>query len=46
MFPEGEVSGVFTCGCADGPKDIPDSVTAGSAAAMRATIILSKAGEM
>ena len=41
-----EVSGVFTCGCADGPKDIPDSVTAGSAAAMRATIILSKAGEM
>ena len=38
------VPGVFTCGCADGPKDIPDSVTAGSAAAMRATIILSKAG--
>ena len=35
--------GVFVCGCADGPKDIPDSVTAGSAAAMRATIIL---GEM
>ncbi len=38
------IPGVFTCGCADGPKDIPDSVTAGSAAAMRATIILSKAG--
>ena len=36
------VGGVFVCGCADGPKDIPDSVSAGSAAAMRATIILSK----
>ena len=32
--------GVYVCGCADGPKDIPDSVTAGSAAAMGATIIL------
>ncbi len=42
---ETPVEGVFTCGCADGPKDIPDSVTAGSAAAMRATIILSKAGD-
>ncbi|MFW9927347.1 MAG: FAD-dependent oxidoreductase, partial [Candidatus Thorarchaeota archaeon] len=36
------IEGVFVCGCADGPKDIPDSVSAGSAAAMRATIILSK----
>ncbi|MBN2228438.1 MAG: CoB--CoM heterodisulfide reductase iron-sulfur subunit A family protein [Candidatus Thorarchaeota archaeon] len=34
--------GVFVCGCADGPKDIPDSVSAGSAAAMKATIVLSK----
>jgi heterodisulfide reductase subunit A len=34
--------GVYVCGCADGPKDIPDSVTAGSAAAMRASIILGK----
>jgi heterodisulfide reductase subunit A len=34
--------GVFVCGCADGPKDIPDSVSAGSAAAMKATIILNK----
>lgn len=33
--------GVFVCGCADGPKDIPDSVTEGSAAAMKATIVLS-----
>jgi heterodisulfide reductase subunit A len=36
--------GVFVCGCADGPKDIPDSVSAGSAAAMKATIILSHGG--
>jgi heterodisulfide reductase subunit A len=36
--------GVFVCGCADGPKDIPDSVSAGSAAAMKATIILSEGG--
>ncbi|MFX1484873.1 MAG: disulfide reductase, partial [Promethearchaeota archaeon] len=35
------IEGVFVCGCADGPKDIPDSVSAGSAAAMRATIVLS-----
>lgn len=39
------VDGVFVCGCADGPKDIPDSVSAGSAAAMRATIVLSKVDE-
>ncbi|MGY5871836.1 MAG: CoB--CoM heterodisulfide reductase iron-sulfur subunit A family protein [Candidatus Thorarchaeota archaeon] len=36
--------GVFVCGCADGPKDIPDSVSAGSAAAMKASIILSNGG--
>ncbi|MHA2081890.1 MAG: FAD-dependent oxidoreductase, partial [Candidatus Thorarchaeota archaeon] len=40
-----EIDGVFVCGCADGPKDIPDSVSAGSAAAMRASIILSKVKE-
>ncbi len=34
------VPGMFVCGCADSPKDIPDSVTAGSAAAMRASILL------
>lgn len=39
------IPGVFVCGCADGPKDIPDSVTAGSAAAMKATIVLSKEDE-
>lgn len=36
------IPGVYVCGCADGPKDIPDSVSAGSAAAMKATIVLSK----
>jgi heterodisulfide reductase subunit A len=36
------VKGVFVCGCADSPKDIPDSVSAGSAAAMRATILLNQ----
>jgi heterodisulfide reductase subunit A len=39
-----KTQGVFVCGCADGPKDIPDSVSAGSAAAMKATIILNKGG--
>ncbi|MGM0687017.1 MAG: FAD-dependent oxidoreductase, partial [Promethearchaeati archaeon] len=34
--------GIFVCGCADGPKDIPDSVSAGSAAAMKVSIMLSK----
>jgi heterodisulfide reductase subunit A len=37
-----DVSGVFVAGCVDGPKDIPDSVSAGSAAAMRASIVLAK----
>jgi len=41
---ETKVPGVFVCGCADGPKDIPDSVTAGSAAAMRASIVLARGG--
>lgn len=38
------INGVFVCGCADGPKDIPDSVSAGSAAAMKATIVLANGG--
>ncbi|MFO7836481.1 MAG: CoB--CoM heterodisulfide reductase iron-sulfur subunit A family protein [Candidatus Thorarchaeota archaeon] len=37
-----KISGIFVCGCAEGPKDIPDSVASGSAAAMQATIALSK----
>jgi heterodisulfide reductase subunit A len=39
------VSGVFVAGCAESAKDIPDSVAAGSAAAMRASIILARGGE-
>jgi heterodisulfide reductase subunit A len=39
------IPGVYVCGCAEGPKDIPDSVAAGSAAAMRASISLARGGE-
>jgi heterodisulfide reductase subunit A len=38
------VPGIYVCGCAESPKDIPDSVAAGSAAAMRASITLAKGG--
>jgi len=38
------IPGVYVAGCAESPKDIPDSVAAGSAAAMRASITLSKGG--
>jgi len=38
------IPGIYVCGCAEGPKDIPDSVAAGSAAAMRASITLAKGG--
>lgn len=34
--------GIFVAGCVDGPKDIPDSVSAGSAAAMKVSILLSE----
>jgi heterodisulfide reductase subunit A len=37
--------GVFLCGCAEGPKDIKDSVTQASAAAARAGILM-HAGEV
>ncbi len=37
--------GVFLCGCAEGPKDIKDSVTQASAAAARAGILMN-AGEV
>ena len=33
--------GIFVAGCAQGPKDIPDSVAQASAAAMRASALLS-----
>ena len=39
------VLGVFVAGCAESAKDIPDSVAAGSAAAMRASIVLARGGE-
>jgi len=39
------VPGIFVCGCAEGAKDIPDSVASGSAAAMRASIVLTNGGE-
>lgn len=39
------VPGVFVAGCAESAKDIPDSVAAGSAAAMRASIVLARGGE-
>jgi heterodisulfide reductase subunit A len=39
------VPGVFVAGCAESAKDIPDSVAAGSAAAMRASIILASGDE-
>ncbi len=38
------VPGVYVCGCAESPKDIPDSVAAGSAAAMRASICIARGG--
>jgi heterodisulfide reductase subunit A len=38
------IPGVYVAGCAESPKDIPDSVAAGSAAAMRASITLSRGG--
>ncbi len=34
--------GVFICGCAEGPKDIKDSVTQASAAAARANILMAQ----
>ncbi len=34
------VSGVFTCGCCQGPKDIPESVAQASAAAARAAEVI------
>jgi len=40
------VPGVFVAGCAESAKDIPDSVAAGSAAAMRASITLARGGDI
>jgi heterodisulfide reductase subunit A len=41
-----DVPGVFIAGCAESAKDIPDSVAAGSAAAMRASITLARGGDV
>ncbi len=41
-----DVPGVFVAGCAESAKDIPDSVAAGSAAAMRASITLARGGDI
>ncbi len=42
--PTTGVEGVFICGCAAGPKDIPDSVAEASAAAMQAVNYLREVG--
>jgi heterodisulfide reductase subunit A len=39
---ETHIAGVYLCGCAQGPKDIPDTVAQASAAASQASIPLSK----
>jgi heterodisulfide reductase subunit A len=41
-----DAPGVFVAGCAESAKDIPDSVAAGSAAAMRASITLARGGDI
>ncbi len=38
-----QIPGIFIAGCAEGPKDIPDSVTQASAAAIQAAITLEAA---
>ncbi len=39
------VPGVFTCGCAQGPMDIPESVAQASSAAARAAEVVMTAGQ-
>jgi heterodisulfide reductase subunit A len=36
------IEGIYVCGVAESPKDIPDSVAQASAAAMRASVILAR----
>jgi len=40
---ETKIEGVYVCGAAQGPKDIPESITQASAAAMKAVTRISKA---
>jgi heterodisulfide reductase subunit A len=39
-------AGIFVCGCAQGPMDIPESVAQASSAAARAAEVVSMAGEV
>lgn len=39
-------AGIFVCGCAQGPMDIPESVVQASSAAARAAEVVSMAGEV
>lgn len=41
---ETEVPGVFLAGCCQGPKDIPDAVAQGKAAAASSIVIMSRSG--
>ena len=41
---ETDVSGVFLAGCCQGPKDIPDAVAQGKAAAASAIVVMSRSG--
>jgi len=43
---ETEVAGVFLAGCCQGPKDIPDAVAQGKAAAASAMVIMSRSGSV
>ena len=36
------INGIYVCGVAESPKDIPDSVAQASAAAMRASLVLTR----
>jgi heterodisulfide reductase subunit A len=41
---ETDVGGVFLAGCCQGPKDIPDAVAQGKAAAASAIVVMSRSG--
>jgi len=39
---ETDVEGIYLAGCCQGPKDVPDTVAQGKAAASSAIVVLSK----
>ena len=39
---ETEIEGIYLAGCCQGPKDVPDTVAQGKAAASSAIVVLSK----